>query len=136
MSIMAYQSYSCSNVSGIVLNPGYYALCECIVTGRSSCDVLYRWCGLEKRKMGKSFTKKTREYVVVNVDRLRQVKEQRFLSYNDLAGMAGTSPYPFWKMLCRNNSGKMWPGFLRLLEQKLHLKTGELELRNDTAKAC
>ena len=43
MSIMVYRSFCCRNVSGVVLNPGYYALCECIVTGRSSCDVLYRW---------------------------------------------------------------------------------------------
>ncbi len=58
MSIMVYRSFCYRNVSGVVLNPGYYALCECIVTGRSSCDVLYRWCGLEKRRWKKTLPKR------------------------------------------------------------------------------
>ena len=133
MSIPAYRSYSCSNVSGIVFNPGWYALCECILTSRSSCDVLYRWCGLEKMKQ---VSKKENKYVDVDVDKLRAVKEQRFLSYNNLADMAGTSPYPFWKMLCKGIGRKMPAAALRKLEKSLRLEEGELELRNDTGKAC
>ena len=136
MSIQAYRSYSSNNVSGVVFNPGWYALCECILTRRSPCDVLYRWCGLEKKKLVERFPKKARKYVAVDVERLRAVKEQRFLSYSDLAGMAGTSSYPFWKMLCKENAGKLPEGSLRKLEKSLRLEEGDLELRNDTAEAC
>ena len=35
--------------------------------------------------------------------------------------------YPFWKLF-RNNEGRILEDSLRLLEEKMHLKRGELEL--------
>ena len=41
-----YRQYGNYNPGGIVINPGYYALAECIVKGTFAGDSLLRWCGV------------------------------------------------------------------------------------------
>ena len=69
----------------------------------------------------------TRRYVHVDVVKLRRLKEEQKISFSAMAKMAGTSLYPFWKLF-RNNEGRILEGSLRMLEEKMHLKRGELEL--------
>ena len=128
-AIPVYRNYGCRNVSGITLNLGYYALCECILTRHTPCDALYRWCGLEKKSKAKAVTKSpaARRYIHVDVAKLRGIRDKRHLSYSALAEMAGTSLFPFWKLF-RNNEGRMLEGSLRALEERLDLERGELEL--------
>lgn len=126
-AIPVYRNYGCRNVSGITLNLGYYALCECILTRHTPCEALYRWCGLEKRPKAVAKSPAARRYIHVDVAKLRCIRDKRHLSYSALAEMAGTSLFPFWKLF-RNNEGRMLEGSLRALEEKLQLKTGELEL--------
>lgn len=126
-TIPVYQDHGCRNVSGIAFNPGWYALCECILTSHTPCDVLHRWCGLEKKPKTVGKPAVTRRYVPVDVSKLRSLREEKHLSYSALAKMAGTSLYPFWKLF-RNNEGRMLEESLRLLENRLELKKGELEL--------
>lgn len=126
-NISVYQSFNCQNPSGITPNIGWYALCECVLTDHTPCDVLYRWCGLEKKSKPSGRASVTRRYVHVDVVKLRRLKEEQKISFSAMAKMAGTSLYPFWKLF-RNNEGRILEGSLRMLEEKMHLKRGELEL--------
>lgn len=137
MSFSAYKSFSCNDLTGVI-NFGWYALCECILTDHTPSYVLHRWCGLDIKPRSEITAKRKKapvEYVEVDVAKLRRIKEERFLSFSTLAEMAGTSMYPFGRIL-RNNGGRVCAQSLRNLEERLLLKEGSLELRNDKPDAC
>lgn len=129
MRLYAIENYGCTNPSGIVINLGYYALCECLLTKHTPNDTLYRWCGVEKkaRRQGKS------ALILVDVEKLGQIKKIRGLAYRDLAEMTGTSLFIFYRLFkskkAGNAAGKLRADIVRILEEKLCLEKGELEFR-------
>ena len=50
MGIKIHQSWASENPSGVVINPGWYALAEAILTKRSCCEVLQKWCGVSESR--------------------------------------------------------------------------------------
>lgn len=50
MGIKIYRSWASENPSGVVINPGWYALAEAILTENSCCTVLQRWCGVSESR--------------------------------------------------------------------------------------
>lgn len=129
MRLYAMVNYGCSNPSGIIVNLGYYALCECLVTKHTPTDTLYRWCGVEKkaRRHGKS------ALIPVDVEKLGRIRKNRGLAYRDLAEMTGTSLFMFYRLfkLQKNGNapGKLRADIVRILEEKLCLEEGELEFK-------
>lgn len=49
MGIKIHRSWASENPSGIVINPGWYALAEAILTDKSCCTVLQSWCGVSEK---------------------------------------------------------------------------------------
>lgn len=49
MGIKIHRSWASENPSGIVINPGWYALAEAILTDKSCCTVLQKWCGVSDK---------------------------------------------------------------------------------------
>ena len=41
-----FRKFGNGNPAGIVINFGWYALAECIITGKSASETLLTWCGL------------------------------------------------------------------------------------------
>ena len=50
MGIKIHQAWSSENPSGVIINPGWYALAEAILTKNSCCVVLQKWCGVSEHK--------------------------------------------------------------------------------------
>lgn len=50
MGIKIHRSWASENPSGVVINPGWYALAEAILTENSCCTVLQRWCGVSESR--------------------------------------------------------------------------------------
>ena len=50
MGIKIHQAWSSENPSGVVINPGWYALAEAILTKNSCCVVLQKWCGVSESR--------------------------------------------------------------------------------------
>lgn len=50
MGIKIHQAWSSENPSGVVINPGWYALAEAICTKKSCCTVLQSWCGVSESR--------------------------------------------------------------------------------------
>lgn len=49
MGIKIKRSWASENPSGVVINPGWYALAEAILTDKSCCTVLQKWCGVSDK---------------------------------------------------------------------------------------
>ena len=49
MGIKIHRSWASENPSGVVINPGWYALAEAILTDKSCCTVLQKWCGVSEK---------------------------------------------------------------------------------------
>ena len=49
MGIKIHRSWASENPSGVVINPGWYALAEAILTDKSCCTVLQKWCGVSDK---------------------------------------------------------------------------------------
>ena len=58
-----YRTYTSNNPSGVVINPGWYALAECIISGTYPSEALLRWCGLQFDKSKPRKPRKPRRYV-------------------------------------------------------------------------
>lgn len=50
MGIKIHRSWQGHNPSGVVINPGWYALAEAICTKKSCCTVLQSWCGVSESR--------------------------------------------------------------------------------------
>lgn len=50
MGITIHRSWQGHNPSGVVINPGWYALAEAILTKQSCCVVLQKWCGVSESR--------------------------------------------------------------------------------------
>lgn len=50
MGIKIHRSWQGHNPSGVVINPGWYALAEAICTKKTCCEVLQRWCGVSESR--------------------------------------------------------------------------------------
>ena len=50
MGIKIHRSWVSENPSGVVINPGWYALAEAILTKQSCCVVLQKWCGVSESR--------------------------------------------------------------------------------------
>lgn len=50
MGIKIHRSWVSDNPSGVVINPGWYALAEAICTKKTCCEVLQRWCGVSESR--------------------------------------------------------------------------------------
>ena len=50
MGIKIHRSWVSENPSGVVINPGWYALAEAICTKQSCCTVLQKWCGVSESR--------------------------------------------------------------------------------------
>lgn len=42
--------WASNNPSGVIINPGWYALAEAICTKHSTCEVLQKWCGVSESR--------------------------------------------------------------------------------------
>lgn len=117
-----YHAYVSHNPSGIDINLGYYALAECLIKGTYPSIALSRWCDL------KQDTTEYRHYknkVVLDVDKLKQIYKDRFLTYANLSEITGKSRPFFSKMFCGGH--KYYPiRIVIALEEGLGLKKGTL----------
>ena len=59
MGIKIHRSWASENPSGVVINPGWYALAEAILTDKSCCTVLQSWCGVSEKQ---GWTKKDKSH--------------------------------------------------------------------------
>ena len=50
MGIKIHRSWASENPSGVVINPGWYALAEAILTRQTTCAVLQKWCGVSESR--------------------------------------------------------------------------------------
>lgn len=50
MGIKIHRSWASDNPSGVVINPGWYALAEAICTKQTTCTVLQKWCGVSESR--------------------------------------------------------------------------------------
>ena len=50
MGIKIHRSWASENPSGVIINPGWYALAEAICTKQTTCTVLQKWCGVSERR--------------------------------------------------------------------------------------
>ena len=50
MGIKIHRSWVSDNPSGVIINPGWYALAEAICTKKTCCEVLQRWCGVSESR--------------------------------------------------------------------------------------
>lgn len=50
MGIKIHRSWQGHNPSGVVINPGWYALAEAICTKQTTCTVLQKWCGVSESR--------------------------------------------------------------------------------------
>lgn len=50
MGIKIHRSWVSENPSGVIINPGWYALAEAILTKQSCCVVLQKWCGVSESR--------------------------------------------------------------------------------------
>lgn len=117
-----YRTYTSNNPAGIQINLGYYALAECIIKGTYTSIALQKWCDLH------CDASKERHYngkVTLNVEKLKQIFKERFLTYQYLADISGKSIPFFIRMF--NNGHKYYPSeIVSLLEEQLGLEKGAL----------
>lgn len=69
MGIKIHRSWASENPSGVVINPGWYALAEAILTEKSCCTVLQSWCGVSEKS---GWTKKDTAHTG---DKMKQIVE-------------------------------------------------------------
>ena len=50
MGIKIHRSWVSDNPSGVIINPGWYALAEAICTKQTTCTVLQKWCGVSESR--------------------------------------------------------------------------------------
>lgn len=50
MGIKIHRSWASENPSGVIINPGWYALAEAICTKQTTCTVLQKWCGVSESR--------------------------------------------------------------------------------------
>lgn len=50
MEIKIHRSWVSDNPSGVIINPGWYALAEAICTKQTTCTVLQKWCGVSESR--------------------------------------------------------------------------------------
>lgn len=50
MGIRIHRSWVSENPSGVIINPGWYALAEAICTKQTTCTVLQKWCGVSESR--------------------------------------------------------------------------------------
>ena len=50
MGIKIHRSWASENPSGVIINPGWYALAEAICTTHTTCTVLQKWCGVSESR--------------------------------------------------------------------------------------
>lgn len=50
MGIKIHRSWVSENPSGVIINPGWYALAEAICTQQTTCTVLQKWCGVSESR--------------------------------------------------------------------------------------
>ena len=50
MGIKIHQAWVSENPSGVIINPGWYALAEAILTKQTTCAVLQKWCGVSESR--------------------------------------------------------------------------------------
>ena len=117
-----YHAYASNNPAGIDINLGYYALADCIITGRHTSDALLRWCGLwsDADKKRKPYT--PRPYVAPSKETEEKVielyKANPMLKNKEIAKIVQRSP-AFVSKLLRAIGVKRnrWDG---------HIKKGEM----------
>lgn len=116
-----YQQFGNHNPAGIEINNGYYALLECIFQGTHPSVALLRWCDLK-------FSDKKRVYkdkVVIDLDKLKKIFKERFLTYQYLSDITGKSRTYFSHMFC-TETRYCDADFIYMLEEGLGLQKGEL----------
>lgn len=117
-----YRTYTSNNPAGVQINLGYYALAECIIKGTYASVALSRWCGL------KQDADRERHYkgkITLDVEKLKKIFKERFLTYRNLAEMTGKSNTFFIRMF--NGKHKYYPyEIVYTLEEELGLKKGSL----------
>ena len=103
MGIQVFETYGNYNPSGIVINPGYYALTEAIRTKRSIYDIMRRWFGIKeeytkiprrKKRMCKPHKKKHPSPISDQIVKL--YTENKSLRNIEIAELVGCTP----RMVC------------------------------------
>ena len=112
-----YRQYGNQNPAGIIINLGWYALAECILTENKTQHVLSKWCGirdeiyLDKRKELKNIlaSQKTKSEKALLIYRLFNE-----LSNIEIAKLVQCTPRLVTKMLRDNGYAKRnrWTGHI------------------------
>ena len=112
-----YRQYGNQNPAGIIINLGWYALAECILTEHKTQHVLSKWCGirdeiyLDKRKELKNIlaSQKTKSEKALLIYRLFNE-----LSNIEIAKLVQCTPRLVTKMLRDNGYAKRnrWTGHI------------------------
>lgn len=122
-----YQQYSSQNPAGIVINLGWYALAECILTEHKTQHVLSKWCGIRdddtRTKTRKSVCKTSRKKELKNILASQKTKSEKALliyklfnelSNVEIAKLVQCTPRLVTKMLRDNGFEKRnrWTGYI------------------------
>ena len=122
-----YHQYGNQNPAGIVINLGWYALAECILTEHKTQHVLSKWCGIRDDKESTDIREAAR-----NLSRKKELKnilasqktksEKALLIYRlfnelsniEIAKLVQCTPRLVTKMLRDNGYGKRnrWTGHI------------------------
>lgn len=115
-----YRQYGNYNPAGIVINPGYYALAECIVKGTFAGDSLLRWCGV-----GYDAYEPKKDMVKIHTDKLDSELKKRYMTPAYLSRAIGKSAGYLWGMLKRGQH-RCPRSLVYLMEEELNLEKGSL----------
>lgn len=106
-----YRTYTSNNPSGVVINPGWYALAEEILTEKAIHRIMWRWFGIKDKPPPKR--KKPWKHPAPISDKIiKMYKENKKLKNIEIAYKIGCSPEMVSKALrkvgiCRNR----WDGY-------------------------
>ena len=129
MSILLEDKWLSNNPGGIIVNLGYYALAEAICTNHSVQVVLSKWCGISEKKNAPIY-KKYGNRIPMDIDKLKMLMDERFMSQTNVGDMAGCSAQKISGIFCKRIFLHP-PEFIEALEDGFQLPRGSLLLKKE-----
>ena len=114
MGIRIHDSWVSENPSGVVINPGWYALAEAICTKQTCCTVLQKWCGVSESR---GWAKKDRSCTGEKAEKIVKIyrRHRGKMSNNKIAEKVGcTKEYVCIVLKKKLGIGKRnrWEGYI------------------------